>query len=103
MSIAIYYKYSYFQKICINIIPNANAKQVAVFIVTDSPLNRYVNIVNIVMPATNETNRAGQNSPSKPATARWVASMNNHVIGIPSSISAHRYVLATGHIIGPLT
>ena len=48
---------------------NANTKHVAVLAVTDSPRNMYVNAVNIMMPETNETNRAGQNSPANALTA----------------------------------
>ena len=66
---------------------NANTKHVAVLAVTDSPRNMYVNAVNIMMPETNETNRAGQNSPSNALTAVCVASMNSHVTGIPSNIN----------------
>lgn len=70
--------------------------------VIPSPLNSHVNIENIMMPETNETNRAGQNSPSNPPTASLVACINNAVMGIPNNNNAHLYVLIDGHTNGPL-
>jgi len=55
------------------------------------------------IPATNETNLPGQNSPSNPATINRVASINNAVIGIPRTSNAIFQVRAQGHINGPLT
>ena len=55
------------------------------------------------IPATNEVNLPGQNSPPNPETAYRVASMNAHVIGTPSNINAVLYVLAQSHRSGPFT
>ena len=69
---------------------NASNKHMAVFAVIDSPRNRYVIIVKIIIPNTKERNRPGQNSPANPCTAKRVASMKRYVIGIPHNINAHR-------------
>ena len=54
----------------------ANVKETAVFSVTPSPLKKYVNAVNIIIPETNDTNLPGQNIPSNPVTANLVPSIN---------------------------
>lgn len=81
---------------------NANANDTMVFMLMASSRNTQVITAKIVIPLTNETNRPGQKAPAKPDTAKLVASMNNHVIGTPNSINIQRYVLAHGHINGPL-
>ena len=92
------YKYGYFQNNCIIIIENANTNDVAVFKLTDSPLNIYVNNVNIVIPQTNATNLPGQKLPSNPAIVSLVASINIYVIGTPNTANAN-YILLIQAII----
>lgn len=82
---------------------NANINDVAVFKLTASPLNMYVNNVNIVIPQTNATNLPGQKLPSNPAIVSLVASMNIYVIGTPSTANANLYFFNTGHNIGPFS
>jgi len=55
---------------------DANVKETAVFRVIPSPLKKYVNAVNIIIPETNDANLPGQNCPSNPVTANLVASIN---------------------------
>ena len=101
-SFIIYNKYHHFQKSCTKISMNANANDTRVFMLIASSRNTQVMIANMVIPLTNETNRPGQNTPLNPSTANRVASINIQVIGTPISISTHRYVLAHGHMSGPL-
>ncbi len=54
-----------------------------------------------MIPAVNDMNLPGQNSPLNPCTTRLVASMNNQVMGTPKSINGNLYCLAHGHMIGP--
>jgi len=80
----------------------ANVNETAVFNVIPSPLKKYVNAVNIIIPETNDTNLPGQNNPSNPVTVNRVPSMKIYVIGIPTSVNANLYFLAQSHIKGPL-
>ena len=95
------YKYVYFQKSCTNNNINANVNDIAVFTLIGSDLNRYVNMLNIIIPAVNEMNLPGQNIPSKPFTADSVAFMKIQVIGMPNNISNHLTSLAHDHNKGP--
>jgi hypothetical protein len=54
--------------------PNANVNDIAVLIVIDSALNRYVIMLNMIIPAVNEMNLLGQKFPSNPVTNNAVAS-----------------------------
>jgi hypothetical protein len=84
-------------------IPNANVNDNAVFIVMVSALNKYVIMLNMIIPAVNEINLLGQKLPSNPVTNKEVASRNNQVIGIPNSKRPQRHSRAQGHNNGPLT
>jgi hypothetical protein len=97
------YKYTYFQKSCTKIRENANVKDIAVFALIASSRNIYVIMVKMKIPAVNDMNLPGQNKFSKPETENLVASINNHVIGIPNTINKYRYSFAHGQINGPLT
>ena len=82
---------------------DANVKETAVFNVIPSPLKKYVNAVNIIIPETKDANLPGQNNPSNPDTANLVASIKIYVIGNPNKINSNLYFLAHGHTKGPLT
>jgi len=83
-------------------IQEASVNDTAVFKDIPSPLKKYVNAVNIIIPETNDTNLPGQNCPSNPLTVNLVASIKIYVIGMPNSNSNNLYFLAQGHTNGPL-
>lgn len=58
--------------------------------------------MKINIPDTNDMNLPGQKAPWNPLTDKRVASMNAHVIGTPHNIKINRYLLAHGHMSGPL-